>query len=201
MAASAEAEEGRTAVRLVVVGVPAVESLFRASVAVVPAGRVAVLVAEEVVALGVVLIVVVRGDEVMVVAGFRAAVAVPVVPSVLVFPGLDTIELVLREVVDLFSSSLALTLGRLRWLDAEVEAVADRRTVVGGGRVGGLLKPPGARVLAVVPWAVLEATEDVTPGRRAVEAVVDPGRFAAVAAGLGVPFALEGVAGEAGVVS
>lgn len=64
-----------------------------------------------------------------------------------------------------------------------------------GGRVGGLLNPPGARVLAVVPWAVLEATEDVTPGLRAVVVVPTPGRLAAVPAFKG-PFVLEGVAGE-----
>lgn len=70
--------------------------------------------------------------------------------------------------------------------------------MVVGGRVGGLLNPPGARVLAVGPWAVvvLGVTDEATPGRRVVVVVV-PGRLgAAVLAG---PFALEGVAGEESV--
>jgi hypothetical protein len=115
--------------------------------------------------------------------------------SAAVLPGLDMMELVLLdavEVVDFFSSSLALTLGRLRWLEAEVAEVAvARRTVPGApGRVGGLLKPPGARVLD----AVLAVLEVVVPGRRVV--VVPAGRFTR---GLESPFALVEASGEVGV--
>lgn len=132
---------------------------------------------------------------VVVVAGFLAAAVELAVLSGRVFPGLPIIELVRREAVPFFSSSLALTLGRLRWLDAEVAAVADRRTVEAGGRVGGLVSPPVARVVPVVLGVVLEATEDVTPGRRVVAVAVVPGRLGAVVVVFAEPLGLEGVPG------
>jgi hypothetical protein len=146
---------------------------------------------------------VVLGAAVPVVAGFRAAEA-EAVPE-LVLEGLDVRVLVRRAAVvgDLvfFSSSLALTLGRLRWVEVvDVEPVAGRRTalvVVVGGRVGGLLRPPAARAVVddVVP-GVLDAVAVVVPGRRvAVVVVVElvDGRFAAAAAGFDSPLALAGV--------
>jgi hypothetical protein len=133
--------------------------------------------------------------------GTRAAAAVPVAPMVLfsvVLPGLDRV-LVRLEVVDFFSSSLALTLARLRWL-VVVEAVPGLRTVavvvVVGGRVGGFVRPPVGRVVDVVP-AVLVAVVAVVPGRRAEAAVVVvPGRLRAVVV-LEVPLAATGASGEA----
>ncbi|KAI6760904.1 hypothetical protein HG530_009764 [Fusarium avenaceum] len=109
-------------------------------------------------------------------------------------------ELALRaeetlEAVDFLSSSLALMLGRLRWLEMEL-AVGGRRTVEVGGRVGGLLRPPGARALAVVGLAVVE----VAAGRRVPVAGVAPGCFRvgfAPAASLACSFT--GVSGDAGV--
>lgn len=163
---------------------PETESLFRASVVdELAAVRVAaVRVPETLEPPRDVREVVVRGVPVVVVdvPSRRAAVVELALErgrrSAAVLPGLDMMELVLLdavEVVDFFSSSLALTLGRLLWLEAEVAEVAvERRTVPGApGRAGGLLKPPGARVLV----AVLAVLEVVVPGRRAV--VVPAGRF------------------------
>ena len=123
--------------------------------------------------------------EVEEVVGRRAAavvVAVVVFLSAVVRPGLDMMELVRRAAelsVGFFSSSLALTLGRLRWLAAEVVGAAVERraavVVVVGGRVGGLARPPAVRV-GVVAVAVLElVAEDAVPGRRVVvvEVVVE----------------------------
>jgi len=142
--------------------------------------------------------------EVEEVVGRRAAavvVAVVVFLSAVVRPGLDMMELVRRAAelsVGFFSSSLALTLGRLRWLAAEVVGAAVERraavVVVVGGRVGGLARPPAVRV-EVVAVAVLElVAEDAVPGRRVVvvEVVAVPGRLAAAGAldsplALGVP--------------
>lgn len=178
---------------------PAVDNLFRASAVdgVTPARVVAVLVAEVAEALREARAVVIRGVVVLgVVPGRRVAAAEPAEARVLLsaaaLPGLDRMELALREeVVDFFSSSLALTLGRLLWLDTEV-AVVGRRTLGAGGRVGGLLRPPGARVLV----AVLAVALEVTPGRRVAVVEATPGRFTA---GLDSPFALAGASGEVGV--
>lgn len=117
------------------------------------------------------------------VAGLRAAAAVPVVVLALLSPGLlglDIKELVRLAVVvvGFFSSSLALTLGRLRWLAADVEPVVGRRVVVVvGGRVGGLLRPPEVREEAVV--LVRDVVVVAVPGRRVVVVVV-PGRLTVV---------------------
>lgn len=174
----------------VAVVVPAVESLFLAGsvVDVVPGVRVVVLVAPVAPVLVPVLVVVVLGLIVLVpVVGLRAAAVALVVPALVLFsPGLEGLDmrlLVRREVVDVvdfFSSSLALTLGRLRWVEVEV-AVVGRRVVVvvPGGRVGGLVRPPVAREVAVVP-AVLDAVVEVVAGRRTVLVVVVPGRLVAV---------------------
>ena len=120
-------------------------------------------------------------------SGLRAAVVVVEVVFLSTWrAGLDRRVLVLlaaaEDVVAFFSSSLALTLGRLRWLEVAEVAVVGRRAVVdvdGGGLVGGLLRPPVTRVLvAVVPWAVLAAVDEVTAERRAaVVAVAAPGRL------------------------
>lgn len=140
------------------------------------------------------------------VTGLRAA-AVLVAPGVVflsvVLPGLDMMELVLlaaaEVMVDFRSSSLALTLGLLRWL--ETEPVVVRRVAVVevvGGRVGGLLRPPLTRAAVPVPVEVpLEAfvAAVAEPRRRAAAAavvVVAPARFAA-AVGLAVPLVLTGV--------
>ena len=206
LAASAEGA-GRAVVRDAAVKDPEVESRLLA-VGVAPVVRVAVVRVAE--ALGVaavrLVVVLVRGAAVVVDAGRRVAVVEPVAPTVLfsaVLAGLDAIELVLRaeameEVVDFLSSSLALMLGRLRWLDIEV-AVGGRRTVEPGGRVGGLLRPPGARVLeAVVGLAVEE--EDVAPGRRVAVAEAAPGCLrAGFAPGLSFAFSFTGVSGDEGV--
>lgn len=85
------------------------------------------------------------------------------------------------------SSSDADTEGRERWVVVdEVLPVAGRRVVEDtGGRVGGLLRPPVARVVEVV---VLEALEAVAAGRRAV--VLVPVLLVGVAdLVLGVPLA------------
>lgn len=134
-----------------------------------------------------VLVVVVLGLTVLVpVVGLRAADVALVAPAEVRFsPGLEGLDrrvLVRREavdVVDFFSSSLALTLGRLRWVEVEV-AVVGRRVVVvvPGGRVGGLLRPPVAREVAEFP-AVLDAVVEVA-GRRTVLVVVVPGRLVVV---------------------
>jgi hypothetical protein len=176
---------------LLAVGVAAVDRVAAVRVAVM-LGVAAVRVVE------------VRGAAVDVDAGRRVAVVELVVPTVLlsaVLPGLDTIELVLRaeeavEVVDFLSSSLALILGRLRWLALEVD-VAGRRTVEAGGRVGGLLRPPGARVLVAAGLAVVE----VEPGRRVPVVEVVVGFFKA---GFDSPFSFAfslGVSGDAGAVA
>lgn len=122
------------------------------------------------------------------VAGFRTAEVAPVVPDVDLTAGLAGVDarvLVLREeavdTVDFFSSSLALILGRLRWLELEVAVVGRRVAVVEvvGGRVGGLVRPPVAREVAVVP-AVRDAVVEVAPGRRRVLVLlVVPGLLAA----------------------
>jgi hypothetical protein len=176
---------------LLAVGVAAVDRVAAVRVALV-LGAAAVRVVE------------VRGAVVDVDAGRRVAVVELVVPTVLLsaaLPGLDTIELVLRaeeavEVVDFLSSSLALILGRLRWLALEVD-VAGRRTVEVGGRVGGLLRPPGARVLVVAGLAVVE----VEPGRRVAVVEAVAGFFKA---GFDSPFSFAlslGVSGDAGAVA
>jgi hypothetical protein len=173
----------------------------------VPVVRVAVVrVAEAVGVAAVRLAVAVRGVVVVVDAGLRAAVVEPAVPAVrlsAVLAGLDMIELVLRadateDVVDFLSSSLALMLGRLRWLDMEV-AVGGRRMVEAAGRVGGLLRPPGARVVLeeVVGLAV-----EVEPGRRVAVVEAVPGCLSAgFAPGLSFTFSLTGVSGEEGVAA
>jgi hypothetical protein len=191
LAASAEAAPGRARVRVVVVGAPAVESLFAAVVVGAAAVRVAVVrVAEDVAVVGL-AVAVVRAPVV-------PMVEVRVVPMVRFsgagFPGLLVMALVLLdavEMVDFFSSSLALTLGRLRWLDT-VEEVVGRRTVevdVVGGRVGGLLRPPVARTDGVAV-AVFDAAVVATPGRRAVVAVVPVAGRLAKGVALASPFLL-----------
>lgn len=183
---------------------PAVDSRLAAEVVpVVPAVRAAgvrVVVVEVVAG----LVVVLEAVELAADTGVRA---VPIVLfSAAGFPGLVRV-LVLREAVDpavdFFSSSLALTLGRLRWLEV-VDAVAGLRTVevdedaVVGGRVGGLLRPPVARAAVVEVVGLEEAVTD-EPGRRTVvAAAVVPGRLTAEAGfaspGLVSP-AVEGGAG------
>lgn len=106
--------------------------------------------------------------------------------------------------VDLRSSSLALTLGRLRWVEVVEVAVAGRRevaVVVVGGRVGGLLNPPVVRAPAVEPAAVRdEAAVPVAVVRRAdAELVVARARLAV--GEVDAALALDGVSGEIGVVS
>jgi hypothetical protein len=166
--------------------VPTVESLFVAVVAAAGARAAAAVRVAVVPAAGRVAVVEVDvlGVAVLVAAAGRLAEAVVVA----VFPGLDMRVLVRRAVAAVagfFSSSLALMLGRLRWLTCEV-AVVGRRTVevdVVGGRVGGLLSPPVARLDAVAAVAVLEAVVAVAPGRRAVAGtVVVPGRLTPAAA-------------------
>lgn len=191
--------------------VPAVESRFRASVAlaVVPAVRVAVaegLVAEatpgRVVPRDVLEVAVVEPT-----AGFRVAV-VPVVD----LPGLviKVLVLLVVEVTDFFSSSLALTLARLRCV-AVVEDDVGRRTVLVvevGGRVGGLLSPPVVVREAVV-GAFAAVVVVVVPGRRAavpaaavevlaaaVVLAVAVGRVAAGEAGVELLAVERGVGGE-----
>ena len=181
--------------------VPAVESRFRASVAlaVVPAVRVAVaegLVAEATPG----RVVPTDALEVAVVeptAGFRVAV-VPVVD----LPGLVVKVLVLLvvEVTDFFSSSLALTLARLRCV-AVVEDDVGRRAVLVvevGGRVGGLLSPPVVvRAAVFEALAVVVEVVAVVPGRRAaVPAAAVEVLAAAVVLAVAVGRV---VAGEAGV--
>lgn len=177
--------------RVAVPVVPAVESLFLT-------GSVVELVAgvrvEAVLVTPVVPVVPVRAAVAVLeavvpvaVVGFLAAAA-PVVPAVLVvvgLAGLDISVLVRRDVVpmvDFFSSSLALILGRLRWLAVEDVAVVGRVrvvVVVVGGRVGGLLRPPVVRVVPVVP--VLDAVLVVVAGLRIVPVVVVPaGRLTVV---------------------
>jgi hypothetical protein len=188
-------------VRVVVVD-PTVDRRFLGSVAeaVVPGARVdAVLgtpvvvpgfgagVAREDVVAGVVLVAGLRADAV-VPAGVRVAVGLA---------GLDMMLLVRRaavaEAAGLRSSSLALTLGRLRWVEVVDVAVVGRRAAivdVVGGRVGGLLRPPVARAVAVVP-AVLDGVVVEVPGRRTVLVVVPAGRLTAeVVVGLASPLAL-----------
>ena len=166
----------------------------------------------------------VRAVVVEEIAGLRVAVVVAVVAAVLlsaVLLGLEAAKLVLLVAVEdspaLRSSSLALTLGRLRWVDVDVAVVgrlaaAPAPVVVeAGGRVGGLLRPPAARVLALLPAAALldAAVPAVAPARRA--AVVPVAAVAAVrlAAGdvvetavfTGVLAGVEGVAGGASTFS
>lgn len=147
------------------------------------------------------------------VTGLRTVPAVPVVPAVVLFsavrPGLDMSVLVRLAAVDVrvdfLSSSLALTLGRLRWLEVVEVAVVGRRVVVVvevvGGRVGGLLSPPVARALAVAPAAVRDAeVVPVATVRRAVAvAVVALARLAA--GDVEAALALDGVSGDIGVDS
>lgn len=76
-------------------------------------------------------------------------------------------------VVGFFSSSLALTLARLRCVAVVDEEVGRRVALVAvvaedGGRVGGLLRP---EVAVVLPVAVVEAA---TVGRREAEVAVAP---------------------------
>jgi Fe2+ transport system protein FeoA len=195
---------GRVVVREAAVKDPEVESRLLA-VGVVPAVRVAVVrVAEAVGVAAVRLAVAVRGVVAVVDGGLRAAVVEPAVPTVrlsAVLAGLDMMELVLRadateEVVDFLSSSLALMLGRLRWLDMDV-AVGGRRMVEAAGRVGGLLRPPGARVVLEVVGLTVE---EVAPGRRVAVAAAEPGCLSVgFAPGLSFAFSLTGVSGDEGV--
>lgn len=199
------------------VGAPEVERRFEAAVPVVPV-RVAVVddlteaVVPEVDVLEPSVEVLVPAVPVVDVAGLRTVPAVPVVPAVVLFsaarPGLDMSVLVLLAAVEVKvgfrSSSLALTLGRLRWLEVAEVAVVGRRVVVVvevGGRVGGLLSPPVARAPAVAPAGVRdEAVVPVAAVRRAAAVVVvAPARLAAgeVEAAL----ALDGVSGDIGVDS
>lgn len=189
--------------------VPAVESLFLAgSVVELAAGaRVEAVLVTPVEPVAPVREVVAVLEAVVPVAavGFLAAAVVPVVPVALVvvgFEGLDIKVLVRRAVVptlDFFSSSLALTLGLLRWLAVELVAVVGRVRVVDvvvGGLVGGLLKPPVAvRAEPAVPVApVLDAgVVVVVPGLRTVPVVVPAGRrtvVVVVVLGLASPLAL-----------
>lgn len=84
--------------------------------AVVLAGRVVVVRVDEALAApgAVRLVVAVLVGTPVFRGGFRAAAVELAVLIVRDFPGLDMIELVRREGVVFFSSSLALTLGRLR---------------------------------------------------------------------------------------
>jgi hypothetical protein len=194
---------GRAARREVVVdaAVPAVDSLLAGAAVVVPAA-VRVVVAGRVVAEPPRELLEERVEvrEAVVpaaAAGTREEVVVPMVLFSAVLPGLERVLVRLAVVVGVFlSSSLALMLGRLRWLAVVEEVVGLRRVDVAvvvevGGRVGGLVRPPVGRAVAVVP-AVLEAVVAVAPGRRTEEAVavvvVVPARLAvAVAVALGVP--------------
>jgi hypothetical protein len=206
LAASADAPvlaTGRAARREVVVdaAVPAVDSLLAGAAVVVPAA-VRVVVAGRVVAEPPRELLEERVEvrEAVVpaaAAGTREEVVVPMVLFSAVLPGLERVLVRLAVVVGVFlSSSLALMLGRLRWLAVVEEVVGLRRVDVAvvvevGGRVGGLVRPPVGRAVAVVP-AVLEAVVAVAPGRRTEEAaavvVVVPARLAvAVAVALGVP--------------
>lgn len=122
-------------------------------------------------------------------AGFLSAAALPG----LLMRVLVRLEAVV-EAVGFFSSSLALTLARLRWV-AVVEEEVGRRTVPAaavvdeGGRVGGLLRPaaavvlpPAAEVVEVAATGRLEADvavapvaldEAVVPGARPAAALLD----------------------------
>jgi hypothetical protein len=186
-------------VRGAVVAPPRVESLFLGSAVVVEAAVVRVVegrVVPVVVADAVVLAVVVLGlaVEVVEVAGLRRA-------GVVLLLGLEVRVLVLRDVVeeatDFFSSSLALTLGRLRWVEVVVGTLR-RRVVVVGGLVGGLLRPPVAREDAVPD--VAEARAAVVPvaarGRRVVVVAVPAGRLVAAVAGLVSEVLFAGASGE-----
>lgn len=173
------------------------------AVAVVPEGRLAVLVA---VADGVVLVPaaeVLPAVEVAVETGLLVAVpeAADGTAGFLsaALPGLDVRVLVrLAVVAGFLSSSLALTLGRLRWEVAVPEEVGRRDAavvvVVVGGRVGGLLKPAAPVRVAE------EAVEGVAlpAGRRAAVVAVAPVALE-VAAGRVVPAVLA-VAGDFGEV-
>jgi hypothetical protein len=200
----------RVPTRAAVVGiVPAVESLLAAVpvvAVVVPgvrvvAGRVVEAPPRDVLEARVEVLEVVV--ELVAEPGTRDA-AVPVVPSVLfsaVLPGLERM-LVRLETVAFFSSSLALMLGRLRWL-AVVDAVPGRRVAVvevavPGGRVGGLVRPPVGRVVVVEAVVLEAAVPAVAPGRRAEAAavVVVPGRLRAGVVLEGPLAAVEG-SGEA----
>ncbi|KAI6748014.1 hypothetical protein HG531_008556 [Fusarium graminearum] len=166
-----------------------------------------VRVAEAVGVAAVRLAVAVRGVVVAEDGGLRVAVVEPAVPTVrlsAVLAGLDMIELVLRadateEVVDFLSSSLALMLGRLRWLDMDV-AVGGRRTVEAAGRVGGLARPPGARVVLVEVVGL--AVEEIAPGRRVAVVEGAPGCLSVgFAPGLSFAFSLTGDSGDEGVAA
>jgi hypothetical protein len=196
---------------------PEVESRFEAAVGVALA-RVAVVedLAEAVVPAVEVLEPSVEGLVLVVpavaVVGFRA---VPVVPTEVrfsaVLPGLDDASVLVllaavEERVDFLSSSLALTLGRLRWLEVVDVAVVGRRAAAvvdeTGGRVGGLLSPPGARAPAVAPAADRddEVVVPATAVRRAVVVVaVGPALLADGEAD--VALTLDGVSGDKGVDS
>lgn len=132
---------------------------------------------------------------VVLLAGFRTLGVVPVT-----LPGLDVRVLVLRvevdETVDFFSSSLALTLGRLRCV-AVVDGTV-RRTAVVGGRVGGLLRPPVARAVVVVPVAdlVADGVAAVAVRRVAAAPVAAAGRLTAEGTVLASPLARAAASGE-----
>lgn len=186
--------------------VPAVESLLVVAVvpvvAVAPAARVVVGRVVDVPVLVLDARVDVLGLEMLEPAlpGMRAAAVVPPTLFSTVLPGLESKVLLRRLVVDFFSSSLALTLGRLRWL-VVVEAVPGLRAAVvvvdpAGGRVGGLVKPPVALVPVVVPVGLVVVV--VVAVRRAVAVVVVlPGRFAVVVVAFAVPLAGAGASDDA----
>lgn len=167
----------------------------------VPRREVAVLVAVVPVVVEDLAAVVVRGLLVLVVvavAGLRAA-AVVFVGVVLVFDGLDSKVLVRRdevEVVDFFSSSLALTLGRLRWLVALELVVGRFNVLLAAGRVSGLVVPAVAVRVVAVPVVLAPVVVVVVPGRRVAVVELVLRRFdAPVVAVLAAGLAL--VAGEA----
>lgn len=179
---------------------PAADSRFLASTVAEEAGvRVVVCLVEELekfVAVRDVAVVLGLTELVDDVMGLLAPVVLLDVPTTFfsaALLGLETTALVLLGTVDVggfLSSSLALTLGRLRWADeAEVEVVGRRVAVVAevGGLVGGLLSPPVARVpvataAALLLAAVLGVVVEVLPGlRAAVGVAAAPGRFAPLA--------------------
>lgn len=136
------------------------------------------------------------------VVGFRAAPDVAAVVR-----GLDVVVAVLlaaAEVkLDFFSSSLALTLVRLRWEEVADVAVVGLLVVLvadeAGGRVGGLLRPPALRVPAAPPTEARdEAVEPVAPVRRAAAAaVVDVAVELCLTAGdFDATLGLDGVSGD-----
>ena len=210
------AVEGRLArveVREDVAGAPAVERRFEAvDVVVLAPVPVRVVVAEGRVE-AVVPDIDVRDPivDVLVPVAFVELIGlrtVPVAPATVLLSaalGLDDVRVLVRlaavEVrVGFLSSSLALTLGRLRWLEVVEVAVVGRRAVVVvvGGRVGGLVSPPVARVPATVLVPDRdEAVDPVAAARLAAAAVVVDVALARLAAGeVDAVLALDGVSGD-----